>query len=184
MSENALVNDSMTEHQPTSFSSTQYEFMRPQHNVKIILGDMNAKAGKEQSAAHASTIKNICKVTWISPDELTKNQIVHFLIHQRHGSDVKDVRACRGADADSDHFMVHIKYKQRIANISKERSRNEMKFSAQNYLRGKAARENYQKVIRHDMTLCCTLMVFHPIPIDRNKTRAPLVKSRKMDSGR
>jgi hypothetical protein len=32
----------------------------------------------------------------------------------RHASDIEDVRNYRGADADTDHFLVCIKYKQRI----------------------------------------------------------------------
>ena len=53
-------------------------------------------------------------MTWGSPDGTTFNQIDHVLIDRRHSSDVKDIRSC-----DSDHFMVTVKYKQRIANIRK-----------------------------------------------------------------
>ena len=63
--------------------------------------------------------KRIHKMTWGTPDGTTFNQIDHTLIDRRHGSDVKDIRSSRGADRDSDHFMVRVKYKQRIANIRK-----------------------------------------------------------------
>lgn len=60
--------------------------------------------------------KRIHKMTWDSPDGTTFNQTNHVLIDGRHGSDVKGIGSCRGADCDSDHFMVRVKYKQRIAN--------------------------------------------------------------------
>ena len=120
------------------------------HDVKMILGDMNAKIGREkrykpvigQESIHkesndngerlidfsvsrnmiVSSIyfpqKRIHKMTWSSPDGTTFNQIDHVLIDRRHGLDVKDIRSCRGA-RDSDHFMVRVKYKRRIANIQK-----------------------------------------------------------------
>jgi len=116
------------------------------HDVKMIVGDMNAKTGREkmykpvigQESMHMESNNNgerlidfavsrnmivsstyfphkrIHKMTWGSPDGITFNQIDHVLIDHRHGSDVKDIRSCRGADCDSDHFMVRVKYKQRI----------------------------------------------------------------------
>jgi len=44
--------------------------------------------------------KRIHKMTWGSPDGITFNQIDHVLTDCRHGSDVKDIRSCRGADCD------------------------------------------------------------------------------------
>uniref|UniRef100_A0A2C9LI22 Endonuclease/exonuclease/phosphatase domain-containing protein n=1 Tax=Biomphalaria glabrata TaxID=6526 RepID=A0A2C9LI22_BIOGL len=92
----------------------------PKHDIKIVLGDFNAKIGKEpvfrpigirlvDFASICSTKfqhKNIHKVTWISPDGNTQNQIDHILIDKRHGSDILDVRNFRGANADSDHVLV------------------------------------------------------------------------------
>ena len=111
------------------------------HDVKMILGDMNAKIGREkmykpvigQESIHKESNNNrerlidfavsrnmivsstyfphnrIHKMTWGSPDGTTFNQTDHVLIDGRHSSDVKGIRSCRGADCDSNHFMVRVK---------------------------------------------------------------------------
>ena len=58
--------------------------------------------------------KRIHKETWRSPDETTSNQNDHVMIDSRHATDILDVKSCRGADCDNDHYMVKIKYRQRI----------------------------------------------------------------------
>ena len=63
--------------------------------------------------------KRIHKMAWGSPDGIIFNQIGNVLIDRRHGSDVKGIRSCRGADCDCERCMVRVKYKQRIANIRK-----------------------------------------------------------------
>ncbi|CAG4970882.1 unnamed protein product [Colias eurytheme] len=58
--------------------------------------------------------KDIHKGTWKSPDGTTVNQIDHVLVDSRHGSNIEDVRTYRGADCDSDHFLLLIKIKAKI----------------------------------------------------------------------
>ena len=72
--------------------------------------------------------KRIHKMPWGSPDGITFNPIDQVLIDRRHGSDVKDIRSCRGADCDSGHFMVKVKYKQRIANTQKAKGVRQKKY--------------------------------------------------------
>ncbi|CAG4934632.1 unnamed protein product [Colias eurytheme] len=118
----------------------------PQYDVKIVLGDFNAKVGKEEVFVPAigrhskhdrsndngirlisfatsknmvimSTVfphKNIHKGTWKSPDGQTVNQIDHVLVDNRHKNSIKDVKTCRGADCDSDHYMLIIKVVAKI----------------------------------------------------------------------
>jgi hypothetical protein len=62
---------------------------------------------------------NIHKETWRPPDGVTKNQTDHAMIDGRHASSITDVRSCRGADCDTDHFLACSKYRQRISNYRK-----------------------------------------------------------------
>jgi hypothetical protein len=48
------------------------------------------------------------KERWVSSDGLSRNQTDHIMTDTRHISDIIDVRSCRDADCDSDHFMVKI----------------------------------------------------------------------------
>lgn len=50
--------------------------------------------------------KIIHKVTWISPDGRTRNQIDHVLINKRFRNSVEDTRVYRSADLGSDHYLV------------------------------------------------------------------------------
>ncbi|XP_055691300.1 craniofacial development protein 2-like [Lutzomyia longipalpis] len=119
----------------------------PRYDVKIVLGDMNAKIGREPvhrrytgdhslhensndngqriinlAAAHNLVVgstrfarKNIYKATWASPDGITFNQIDHVLIDRRHQTSLLNVRTFRGANVDSDHFLVGAVFRARVA---------------------------------------------------------------------
>ena len=50
--------------------------------------------------------KDIHKMTWRSPDGQTHTQIDHLLIDARHASNLKDVWTFRGANIDSDHYLL------------------------------------------------------------------------------
>ena len=110
----------------------------PKYDMKILLGDFNAKVGRENifkltmgnERLHQDSNDNgvrvvnsakpkylfvksrlfphrdIHKHTWISPDGKTHNQIDHILIGRRRQSSILDVRSFRGADCDTDHYLV------------------------------------------------------------------------------
>jgi len=59
--------------------------------------------------------RNIHKYTWTSPDGKTHNQIDHVLIDRRWHSIVLDVQSFRGADCDTDHYLVIAKVRERLA---------------------------------------------------------------------
>ena len=148
----------------------------PRHDIKIVIGDFNAKIGKEKvfmptigkESLHdesndngmrlidfalgkgmsvSSTKfqhKNIHKATWNSPDGVTHNQIDHVLIDRRHGSDILDVRSYRGADADSDHLLVRVKYKQRISIIQNCHNQREKRYDYQRLSKDPLTAKAYQ----------------------------------------
>jgi hypothetical protein len=62
--------------------------------------------------------KEIHKRTWASPDGTVFDQINHILIDRRFSSSILDVRSYRGANCDSDHYLVKIIFRCRI-NISR-----------------------------------------------------------------
>jgi hypothetical protein len=61
----------------------------------------------------------IHKYIWTSPDGKTHNQIDHILINRRWRSNTLDVRSFRGADCDTNHFLVVAKVRERLA-VTKE----------------------------------------------------------------
>jgi hypothetical protein len=72
--------------------------------------------------------KNIHKPTWTEPDRSFESQIDHMVIDARHMSDLLDVRSYRGANVDSDHYLVIARMRARISNIKKIREERIRKF--------------------------------------------------------
>ena len=64
--------------------------------------------------------RNIHKYTWTFPDGHTHNQIDHILIDRRWNSSMLDVRSFRGADCDTDHYLVVPKVREILAVINKQ----------------------------------------------------------------
>ena len=63
--------------------------------------------------------RDIHNYTWTSPDGKTHNQIEHILIDRRRQSSTLDVRSFRGADCDTDHYLVVAKVRERLS-VSKQ----------------------------------------------------------------
>jgi len=62
---------------------------------------------------------NVHKYTWTPPDVKTHNHIDH--IDRRRHSSILDLRSVRGADCDTDHYLVVAKVRERLA-VSKQQS--------------------------------------------------------------
>lgn len=135
----------------------------PKFDVKILLGDFNAKIGREAEykevtggksrhmknnengkklvnlalendfkiVSTAFEHKNIHKETWVSPNGKIRNQIDHILIEKKHIKLINDVRSYRGADADSDHFLVIADMKQVVPDIQKNRRKTRKLYNLQ-----------------------------------------------------
>ena len=61
--------------------------------------------------------KCIHKLTWLSPDHLTQNEIDYMSISSRWQSLLQDVHIFRGADCGSDHFLVVAKVKIKFKSL-------------------------------------------------------------------
>ncbi|XP_055611541.1 craniofacial development protein 2-like [Uranotaenia lowii] len=62
------------------------------------------------------------KYTWRSPYQ-TQSQIGHVLIDSRHFSDIIDVRSCRGANIEYDHYLVMVKMRPKLSVVNNTRNR-------------------------------------------------------------
>ena len=59
--------------------------------------------------------QNINKYTWTSHDGMTHNQIDHILTDRRWHLSILDVRRFRGADCNTDHYLVVAEVRERLA---------------------------------------------------------------------
>ncbi|XP_008184296.1 craniofacial development protein 2-like [Acyrthosiphon pisum] len=59
--------------------------------------------------------KDIYKHTWTSPGGRFNSQIDHVVIDKRHKSSITNVRSYRGADADTDHYLVISDFKVKLS---------------------------------------------------------------------
>jgi len=73
--------------------------------------------------------KKIYKGTWKSPDGVTINQIDHVLIQKRFCSCIRDVRSFRGANYDTDHFLVVAKFKLKLQSQKRLESKNNLPYN-------------------------------------------------------
>jgi hypothetical protein len=73
--------------------------------------------------------KDIHKRTWKSPDGNVFNQIDHILTDASHCSDLLDVRSYRGANNDSDPYLIIYKLRSQTSNARKMHGLQAKKFN-------------------------------------------------------
>jgi hypothetical protein len=93
-----------------------------------------------------------CKIhkhTRTSPYGNTHNQIVHVLIDRRRHSSIIDVRSFRGADCDTDRYLVVAEVRERLA-VSKRAAQkvDSERFYVKKLNEGDV-KEQYQVTIRN-----------------------------------
>ncbi|KAK3759649.1 hypothetical protein RRG08_062181 [Elysia crispata] len=69
---------------------------RPQRNILIVMGDLNAKIGEDLQGHH------------------TENQLDHVCIKKKFRRSLQDVRVKRGADVGSDHHLLVARLKLKL----------------------------------------------------------------------
>ena len=72
-------------------------------------GEMFADFCAENSIVIGASVfphREVHKATWVSPDQVTENQIDHIGISKKFRRTMLDVRVKRGADAASNHHLV------------------------------------------------------------------------------
>ena len=87
------------------------------------------------------------KGTWISPDGNTINQIDHVMVKRRFRSALTDVRVFRGADCDSDHFMLGVKIRIKLKVMKTRMTRREV-FNCEK-LQNEEEKIQYQLVVEN-----------------------------------
>ena len=100
--------------------------------------------------------RNIHKYTWTSPDGKPHNQIDYILIDRRWHSSILDVRSFKGADCDSDHYLVVTKVRGSLA-VNKEAAK---KYDGERFnlrkLRELEVRKEYQLRLQRGLQLWST----------------------------
>ena len=91
--------------------------------------------------------KHIHKVTWISPDDKTENQIDHICIARKFRSTLQDVHVARGAEIGSDHNLVVGKLKLKLKKFPKK-TECRTKYDVQ-ALKDKGIREDFRLELRN-----------------------------------
>ena len=154
----------------------------PSKHVNILMGDMNAKIGTDntgveeimgknglgEASDNGERMKDLCanhglviggsvfqhrrihKVTWVSPDHRTENQIDHICISKRFRRSMADVRAYRGADVGSDHHLVIGRFKLKLKKMTPHHQNQEkrVKYKVQS-LRCTTSQDNFKLTLRN-----------------------------------
>ncbi|CAD7093988.1 unnamed protein product [Hermetia illucens] len=88
--------------------------------------------------------KAVHKHTWASPDGITFNQIDHVLIERRHLSALLNVRTYRGANIDSDHYLVGMVLRARITTPPRIPSDNQVRVNTES-IHNTTLRDTYKR---------------------------------------
>lgn len=78
--------------------------------------------------------KEVHKVTWISPDGKTGNQIDHISVSRLWRRSLLDVRVKRGADVASDHYLVMAALRLKLKAHKHQNNKVKQKFDLQKLL--------------------------------------------------
>ncbi|GFG31443.1 hypothetical protein Cfor_07802 [Coptotermes formosanus] len=86
--------------------------------------------------------------TWKIPGTNDTNQIDHITVSKRWATDIENIRTYRGANSDSDHFLVGARLKQRIALITRSSAENRKRWNIDKFDETDVERYYQQEVQR------------------------------------
>ena len=92
--------------------------------------------------------KRVHKVTWVSPNHVTENQIDHIYISRRFRKSLLDVRSRRGADAASGHHLVTGKFRFMLKTFNTEALKTSHRYNVE-LLRDPVTMAKYQLTLRN-----------------------------------
>uniref|UniRef100_A0A8D8X0K2 Craniofacial development protein 2 n=1 Tax=Cacopsylla melanoneura TaxID=428564 RepID=A0A8D8X0K2_9HEMI len=95
--------------------------------------------------------KRIHLGTWKIPGKNEFNQIDHVLISKRHYSSITNVRAYRGPNIDSDHYLVKVVLRERLSVIQNMKRTRQMKWNTCKLKTDENMLNLYQEALRRKM---------------------------------
>ncbi|XP_065356005.1 uncharacterized protein LOC135950386 [Calliphora vicina] len=95
--------------------------------------------------------KPVHKVTWVSPDHVTENQIDHITISRKWRGSLLDVRCKRGADIASDHHLVVASMRIKLAAVDNNVPTIQRKFDVIK-LRNPTVASNYNNALQQSLS--------------------------------
>jgi hypothetical protein len=94
-------------------------------------------------------LRKIHEYTWTSPDGKTHNQIDHVLVDRRRQSSILYVRSFRGADCDTDHYLMAAKLREMLSVSKRVAQKVDMQRGDLRKLNNAEVKEQHQVKIRH-----------------------------------
>jgi len=94
--------------------------------------------------------KDIHKGTWKIPGTEDTNQIDHILVSKRWATVIENIRTYRGANSDSDHFLVGARLQQKMALITRNRIENRKRWNIDK-LEETEVQCHYQQEIQNEL---------------------------------
>ncbi|KAJ4442895.1 hypothetical protein ANN_04488 [Periplaneta americana] len=131
-------------------TETNDDLDRGQHSTPIIL---HSECGRRFLSEIAEGFRFGNIHCFCEADGLTHNQIDHILIDKRRHTSIVDIRTFRGADCNSDHYLVIGELRERLSVAKRvEQQVNITKFNILK-LKDEEAKQNYQVEISNFATL-------------------------------
>lgn len=95
--------------------------------------------------------KRIHMGTWKIPGKNEANQIDHVLISKRHYSSIIDVKACRGPNCDSDHYLIKTLVREKLATLQSLKRNKQTKWDTCKLKTDENVLSSYQEDIREKL---------------------------------